>query len=522
MPIQLRRHGSLLLLLVLVVSICVFLLGKQRIIAYTTPGQRQPEAASNDVANTTGLFDDTVVHSIQILVTDADYEQMLTTYRETGEKDYVHADVIIDGVRINDVGLRLKGNASLQTAVGGGRMGRGQNNGAPPGDGNFPQPPGQGQGFPGGGQRPNRGDMPVPPTDGTQQFPPTDGKFTPMPGMNGGPGGLMGPGATGIISGETKTPLLIRFDEFVDGQTYQGYAALAIRTYGVSYDAALLQEPVTNAALRAIGLPATQTAFASVQRNDGEAALYTISEIIDETYLARYFPETNGVLYKSEVGSTLQYQGEDPTQYAASFSQETRVNDADMAPLIRFTNFLSTADDETFARELPNYLDVDSFAAYLAVNNLLVNLDSIVTMGNNYYLYYDDTTGRFTLLMWDANESLGDFSSTEVAAQYNLYYQGQQMGPRMGGDNTLVTRFFATPTFVALYEEKLQQIYQQVFVSGFLTQKIDRYAALVSAANETQQLEDPAAYEAAVARVRDFVTQRTAYLATTSLLGGTR
>ena len=92
--------------------------------------------------NEVALFDDTVVHTIQILISDADYEQMITTYQQTGVKDYFHADVIIDGVRVSDVGLRLKGNASLRTALGGmGMGGRGDRPQFDPG-----QPPGRGAG----------------------------------------------------------------------------------------------------------------------------------------------------------------------------------------------------------------------------------------------------------------------------------------------------------------------------------------------------------------------------------------
>ena len=67
---------------------------------------------------------------------DDDYDEMLATYQQTRLKEYFKADVIIDGVRINDVGIRLKGNASLQTALGGGMGGGGGNR---PAGGNMPR-----------------------------------------------------------------------------------------------------------------------------------------------------------------------------------------------------------------------------------------------------------------------------------------------------------------------------------------------------------------------------------------------
>jgi spore coat protein CotH len=318
----------------------------------------------------------------------------------------------------------------------------------------------------------------------------------------------------------TQVPVLIKFDEFVSGQTYQGYSRLAIRSAGVSYDASMLQEPLTNYVFRLAGLPATQTAYAGVQINDEAEQLFTISEAIDETYLEGYFENSDGVLYKAELNATMTYQGEDPSAYASSFKQETRQNDADLAPLIAFLRFLSESDQDTFANELPDYLDVDSFAAYLASNNLLVNTDSMAGMGNNFYFYYDHLSRRMTVLMWDGNESLGKLGGS---ASYDLYFQGQSgmgRGGRMGGGtNQLITRFLADESFKALYEQQLEQIYAQAFQSGAIVEQIDTYAALISQANQTRELVDADVYEAAMASVLDFIAQRSAYLSSTSLLG---
>ncbi|MDX9955989.1 MAG: hypothetical protein RBT75_17955, partial [Anaerolineae bacterium] len=120
MKLAFRRHYALLAGLLGVVLVLTLGLGNQRIIAYTVPGTLQSEAlavAGHDYNSECALFDATVVHSIQVLMGDETFEQMLTTYQETGAKEYFHASVIIDGVQINDVGVRLKGNASLRTAV---------------------------------------------------------------------------------------------------------------------------------------------------------------------------------------------------------------------------------------------------------------------------------------------------------------------------------------------------------------------------------------------------------------------
>jgi spore coat protein CotH len=255
--------------------------------------------------------------------------------------------------------------------------------------------------------------------------------------------------------------------------------------------------------------------------NDADETLYVISEILDEGYLAKYFENANGVLYKAEVGSTLSYVDDNPSSYARSFSQETRENDADLAPLIAFTRFLDQSDDATFASDLPKWLDVDAFASYLALNNLLVNTDSMLGMNNNYYLYYDETSKQFTLLMWDANESMGKLGGS---TSYDLYFSntggrpGGNPGGGMGGENVLMERFMANATFKALYEQKLKEIYQQAFVSGAMAADVERYSTLIHSVNDERALVEINAYDQAVQKMQTFISQRMKYLASTELL----
>ncbi len=488
MSLTLKRNYPLLILLVVVILSLTLGLGGTRIVAYTTAGS--PIISAKGVVNYTNvthLFDHNQVHAIQISMSDTDYQSMLTTYQQTGVKDFFHANVTVDGVLLKNVGIRLKGNASLRQALGGGAGGGGNPRGGvppnPPGGGNFQAPPGQ-----------------------------------------GGPGGR-----------NAQIPLLIKFDQFVSNQRYQGYDRFAIRSAGISYDASMLQEPVTNSVLRLLQQPATQTAYAGVSLNGKAEQLFSISEVIEEDYLAKFFANKQGILYKAEFQANLSYLGEDPSAYARSFSQETRENEADLAPLIRFLKFVSEADDATFAAELLKRLDVDSFATYLAVNSLLVNTDSMAGLGNNFYLYYDDAGERFSVLMWDANESLGKLGAgggpggrggpgagSGSAASADIYPQtsGQGFGGRGGGGraNPLLTRFMANASFKTLYEQKVKLVYQRAFLSGAMAGQVAQFTSVVRAANSRRNFVDATAYDKAVASVQDFITQRGQYLASTPLL----
>ncbi|NUM80332.1 CotH kinase family protein [bacterium] len=511
MSINLRRNYPLIILLVAIISILVIAMGDMRVIAYTSETETPNEEITvngSDYGNDISLFDDMLVHEIQVLIDQEDYDTMITTYQETGKKEYFKADIIIDGVRINDVGIRLKGNASLRTTVGGG-IGFG---GGRPDNGGMPQMPAGGQQPPNDGQMPEgfvQGERPQPP-EGFQMLEVGQG-----PGMNRG--------GQQISENQVKVPFMIKFDEYVEGQTYQGRTAIAIRNYGTSYDEALLQEPITNLAARLSGIPATETAYTGFRLNDGEEKLYVVSELVNQEYLAKYFENENGVLYKAEIGSTLSYQGEDPSSYAGIFTQQTRKNDADLLPLIEFMRFLDEASDAEFEEELPEYLDVDAFASYLAINAMLVNTDSLLGMNNNYYLYYDDETEKITVLMWDTNESLsklGGNASYDVSlinSQQGGGPGGRGGGGMGGGQNVLLSRFMANEKFKALYEEKLQEIYEAAFASNAMAEKVDDYSALIHSANEDRSFVDIEAYDAAVESVKTFLRQREEYLKTTGL-----
>ena len=261
-----------------------------------------------------------------------------------------------------------------------------------------------------------------------------------------------------------KIPLLLKFDKYVSGQTYQGLRSVAIRTYGTSYDEAMLvsrHQCHCPAGGPARGAHLLRQFFSS---GPGTAIVCRLGGA-RQRLSAEKCRAPGWCAIQGEVGSTMEYVDDNPSSYAGDFTQETRVNDADMNPLIAFLRFIAQADDAQFASQLADWLDVDTFALYLAVNNLLVNRDSIAGMNNNYYLYFDVTDQRFIIYLWDTNESLGKLVGGS-SAEYDLYYardetgmgRGGFGGGMFGGENRLVTRFLANDAFKALYESKLTEV----------------------------------------------------------------
>lgn len=76
-------------------------------------------AGSSPTASSTASTDDTilaegVVHTIALTVEASELEKMLQTYVDSGDKEWIKADAVIDGVSFKEGGIKLKGNSSLR------------------------------------------------------------------------------------------------------------------------------------------------------------------------------------------------------------------------------------------------------------------------------------------------------------------------------------------------------------------------------------------------------------------------
>jgi spore coat protein CotH len=425
-----------------------------------------------DVATDVALFDSREVHEIEVTFDEDDYDAMVETFADSGEKEWIEATVTIDGETYEQAGLRLKGNSSL-AGLGGGFG-----------------PPGGGRG------------------DGEE---------------DGGPAGGFGPGGASADEPEAL-PWLIRLDEFVDGQDHQGYEDVVVRS---NSSATSLNEAVALDLLEEAGLPSEEAVSTSFRVNGGDPVLRLAIEHPDDDAWQEGTFDGEGALYKAESTGDWSYRGDDPAEYEEVFDQEGGSDVTDLSPLIDFLQFLEESDDATFAAELTERLDVDAFATYLAMMELLDNFDDIDGPGNNAYLWYDVETERFTVVPWDMNLAFGamgamgggpggggpgaggldpgdlpegfdpgrlpeGFDPGDLPEGFEPPTDGEMPqfpgggGPGgFGGTNPLVERFHANSDFEALYQEKLTELRADLYGDGVAAEVLDdRVATLIEHATD--------------------------------------
>jgi spore coat protein CotH len=168
--------------------------------------------------------------------------------------------------------------------------------------------------------------------------------------------------------------------------------------------------------------------------------------------------------------------------------------------------------DELPLSRMPDRLEVDQFAVYLAMMELIGNFDDIDGPGNNAYLYYDPTARRFTVVPWDMNLAfvgmgtgvIRDFpadgqapdgkdtsmrrapSASGTPTTIDLPPpDGQEVpdGPVIidGGmqPNPLVERFNAVGEFAALVDEQSSRLRADLYDSGAAAAVLARWVSVL-------------------------------------------
>ena len=304
--------------------------------------------------------------------------------------------------------------------------------------------------------------------------------------------GLGAQSATVSADNPADLPWLIRFDKYVDGQNYEGLSDLVVRSNNTETS---LNEAVALDLLELAGLASQDAIAVGFSVNGSDPTLRLVIEHPDDVWLEDNF-EDNGALYKAESTGDYSYRGDDPESYDDVFDQEAGKDNEDLTPLIEFLDFINNSDDATFNAELADHLDVESFATYLATQDLIDNFDDINGPGNNSYLYYDSETDVFTVVAWDHNLAFGVQNNDGVGPGGAPRGQavgadaagsapgeaapfdgpggaapdggGPGVGPGRGGAqaNVLVERFLANPEFASLYDQALGDLEAALYKSG--------------------------------------------------------
>nr|WP_228046860.1 CotH kinase family protein [Saccharopolyspora sp. HNM0983] len=311
-----------------------------------------------------------------------------------------------------------------------------------------------------------------------------------------------------------KLPWLISFEEFSAGRAYQGHSEIALRPAAGGSDTAL-NEALALEMTAAAGQTTQDHGLTSFGVNGGTAVPRMVLDAPDAAWAEQ---RGGGVLYKARANGSLDYLGDDPTDYEEAFEQLNGEGTYDLQPVMNLLRFIAESDDAEFAAELDEHVDVQSFARYLALQNLMSNGDAMDGPGNNYYLWYDTGQERFTVLSWDLNLSFGameDMLPSGRMPDGPPPGGGPPDGPPGGGDDrgggpggmrgsgALKDRFLADDDFRALYEQAYADLHRDLVADGTAAELVNEVQADAQRAGDGTAVDEGAQLHQEVASISE-------------------
>lgn len=196
------------------------------------------------------------------------------------------------------------------------------------------------------------------------------------------------------------------------------------------------------------------------------------------------FGRNGGGMGAASGGGSLLYTDDDSSSYSAIFGNAvgSGSDEEDHQKVIAALKSLNEGKD------IEKYFDVDEILRYLAVHTTVVNLDSYSSnMAQNYYIYEYD--GVLQILPWDYNYAWGAFQSHSASDVVNFPADTPVSGVEMS-ERPLIAKLFEKEEYFKRYHQYLRELLDGYFADGKFSEKIDGIDELIGKYVET----DPTAF----------------------------
>ncbi len=201
----------------------------------------------------------------------------------------------------------------------------------------------------------------------------------------------------------------LKLNHFEPSLRYHGLKRLNF--HSMNSDESQMREILSYQVFRDSGTAAPRSVYAELQLNGEPLGLFTLTEDIDDRFIAdRFRDRGRGVLFKEVWPGNI----DNLWVFQETLSDAVARGPRDTSRLEAFAYALETAEsDEAFYDVLLEYMqDENGIFNYLAADRLTDNWDGIVAWycvpicGNhNYFWYQDALSGGFTLIPWDVEHT---------------------------------------------------------------------------------------------------------------------
>ena len=295
--------------------------------------------------------------------------------------------------------------------------------------------------------------------------------------------GLRKKGFLGSLD-ENKPSLKIKFDKYVADQRLTGLERMTLNNG--KQDPAFMDQCLGFQLFADAGVPAPRCNHARVTVNGQPMGIYVHIESVKKAFLGRHFADNDGNLYEGTLSDFR-------PGWDATFERKTNESDPpgseDRSDIQAVLDALALADDAMLPA-LEQVIDLENFYTFWAMEAMTNHWDGYSGNNNNFFIYGDPETGRFTFMPWGNDQLFGDTNAHPAATRSALPYRLYNHEP-------------SRTRYLQRYEELLDQVWDD----DALLAEVARVEALIADHVPTA---DRPAFDMAVSQLRDHLSDREA------------
>lgn len=211
---------------------------------------------------------------------------------------------------------------------------------------------------------------------------------------------------------------------------------------------------------------------------------------------------------EEDYGGSLNYFSDELSDYQVIFDgAKTKTSDADKKRVIKALKNINQKTD------IESYMEIDNVLKYMAVQNFSVNYDSLLgDGGQNYYLY--ESRGKLSLIPWDYNLCFGAYSPDKLLATNPEGLSATEIINKSIDDSWLSTTFFDGILENEEYRNRYHEYYRKLIDEYVLGNGFESFYRRTRNLTDSNVKTDPNAlydyqtYDAAARMFRQMVLLR--------------
>ena len=250
--------------------------------------------------------------------------------------------------------------------------------------------------------------------------------------------------------GAYKKSFKVSFNEYTQGKKFKGIEKMNL--IGQHNDPSLLRYWLSLNILNTNHIISSRSSFIKLYINGEYKGVYLNVEHIDDEFLQkRFIGNDQGNLYKCTWGADLKYIGSNPSSYYGAYELKTNEVANNYSKLIQFIDTLNHIDNEGFPCFIEENFEVELYLKTLAAEIVIGHWDGYAFNKNNYYLYRQQSTGKFVFIEYDMDNTFGidwfgiDWANRDLNSWHNT-------------NRPLIVRLLSYPFYNDLFNTYLDQI----------------------------------------------------------------